>query len=191
MADKRNDITFRRIRGRIVPIKISKRQKKALEGTGLIVGGTLGALGAGILSGTKAKKSFKTRQLAFDFGAGRAGISAQEGLIPGHKAFVRSGRQAKFARGLGTIGRIGASAAIGLGVERFIEASGIETSQFGPEFASEFAGVGAATLVAAGFRKSASGKGFRKQALSGTRKLINSANLRRVAGALFRKKFGI
>ena len=81
MAEK-NDVVFRRIGGRIVPIKLSKRKKQALEGAGLTAAGVgaaaLGGSGLGRIAKIGDTKIKIGRKLPFDFGV--------DALIPGAEA---------------------------------------------------------------------------------------------------------
>jgi len=165
MALDRPKVIFRRIRGRIVPIKLSKRQILAIEGSALTGAGIFGAVKLGKVSGQVQRAAVSSRQLAFNFGTGRAGISAIEGLMPGSRAFGRSEKLATFSRKIGGFGRITSAAAIGLGIEKLIGASGIEQTGLAPEFFSELAGVSGATFVALGAEKGLTGKRIRTQLL--------------------------
>jgi len=194
---------FIRKRGRIIPIFSKKEKKLYREGSLSAAGGGLAILGGSYLTGKQAKyaKHFKAKgqvitqnvaALLSDPNQLRMQFFAKPMKI---LAFKRQGQEFKkalvLAKGAGTALRgtnlIGA-AAVGLGVEKLLEASGIEAKGYIPELTSETVGVGSAVATEYTSRiltqKFMNGTSIRQQ-------VKQSGILKKAARALIKRKLRI
>lgn len=182
---------FRRIRGRVVPI--FDREQEAIEGAGLLSASTAGSALLGFAAGRRKKAGQRSRQLAFQFGRGQAGMSGMEGLIPGARSFKKSTSRFKQSRALKFGSKFALAGFAGLGVEKLIKAApGVDNDlrkNLGLEVGAGIAGVGVATGLEAGFKKGFSGEGFRSQAARGLRSEKFRRNATRIGKAAISKLF--
>jgi len=203
MAEKK-EIVFRRIGGRIVPIRVTKETKAALQirrkkqrllrnknkklkigaiGAASTVAGVGLALTGGVFSGRTALRGFRKRQLAFSF---LKDFNQPEAILPTSKMLKRASSLKRIAPKIRKTSKILSASLIGFGISKVVESTGIDDS-LSAEFASEVAGFSAATAVLAGSRKARKGTSFRAQAKAGLAK--GKGKLTAAALSLFRKRF--
>ena len=95
MSEKK-DVVFRRVRGRIVPIRVSKSKREAIKGAALAAGGVATALGAGHVAGSVVHAAAKAENVARTFRARAKEIASSalknaepQPMLPGFTAAKR------------------------------------------------------------------------------------------------------
>lgn len=132
----------------------------AVKAAGFTSSGFGLATAGGLLSGGFFRRARQQRQLSFDFGKGQAGMSAQEGLLPGANLFKKAKKTKIFGRKTATASKLVGGALIGRGLQQGAVALGAQETD-ASVVASAVAGEAAAFSVAAGVRKVARGTSFR------------------------------
>lgn len=129
MSDERK-ITFRRIRGRIVPIKVKKQHKDLAAGGALVAAGATVGIQAGKLAAnmvlTSAHLENKSRQLNFKYGVlAEEGPKYRKAAIEMGEATLRTRLKSfrLFSSRLKVLkyGKIGAAALVGAGLNKLYE----------------------------------------------------------------------
>lgn len=183
MAKERRNVVFRRIRGRIVPIRIKpgdKNRKQVRLGAGLIAAGTVVSATGGAVALGFSKRSIKAQQSAFRFQklARKASQRAQSGqqlnmfrqvtnlgrvktlLGRSRKAKKASSILTKFAARTKGAALLGGATLLGTGIQSILNATDKSPSveaKIGQDFASGIAGDVASVAFAIGIGRFAVG----------------------------------
>lgn len=137
------EITFRRIKGRIVPIKRNKSSeanRKIAEGSALAAGGAALAVGGGVVSGRIAKKAAMQVMHGFKIGRNEPMSLAHIQIGAAMKNLGKVDKKRSRFLLQGTRGL--AAVALGIGAERAAEGFGLNGDSFGEQTARQFASAG-------------------------------------------------
>lgn len=187
-------IVYRRIRGRIIPIRQKGQElpkevarpmlKRGIAATasGLAVAGA-----AGVAQRKARQLTFRFRTAAMDIGLGRFGFGGgAEGAGAGVHLFKSAKRIQKLLPGIRKAGRLGGAALVGLGTSKIIESTGVE-QRFGlpASIVNEAAGTLASIATYAAFSgaggvKKAAGRAV-QTAITKSKTYLVSAGARRYA----------
>jgi hypothetical protein len=156
MSDKK--VVFRRIRGRVVPIRVEQRAKDAATGTAAVAAGAGVAIGAGVVAGNLDIAANTMKSLAFAAGKRSDRLwnrdSATLAVKHAQKAEALFQRAATRFAASGHIKKAGfaASAAlIGLGINKVLKATDLDKKPELRGSASTAAGIGASFALNNGY----------------------------------------
>ncbi len=159
-----DEVVFRRIRGRIVPIKKSqKSQRKEIKTinkpavqAAIFSGLGFGiATGGGFLSGRAVKKAEDISQQSFDFLNEKKGIKLPKKVKSVGHGFQLARKKARFGFKSKTAFGIASAATLSLGITKGLEAVGADKPTLKQEAGREFAAVTTSTLLLTAFAKGA------------------------------------
>lgn len=183
MAKNDEDVVFRRIRGRVVPIKVKRasstpkgkavsgRARERFKAAGFITTGLAASIFGGTIAGQSLKKGFAGKQMAFKFGRERAPFGrGAEGAMFGAEIFQKSKNKIRFGKKSAFVAQLLGGAFIGEGFTKLAEEAGIKRSD-ATNITAGAAGEVAAFATGAATQKALRGTSFRKSTRKGLDKL--------------------